>query len=106
MELETLKTAREQINSIDRWTQFSPARAFNNMVVPADSPLAVKWCSTGACFKVSKSPAQAMKAVVALGNTLGLQPISISYFNDTHTHAEVLAAFDAAIAKLEPSHAR
>jgi hypothetical protein len=63
------------------------------------------YCAVGALFKAGidrcgiewdKNP-----AYLALVKSTGTEPGEVGRFNDTHTHAEVLAAFDRAIASLD-----
>lgn len=83
--LETLKAARKSIENPERWTQ----GAFrSNGARCAASAL----CNTGADMHSYTA------AYTIMCDQVGKSLID---FNDTHTHAEVLAAFDAAIAKLE-----
>jgi hypothetical protein len=94
--LETLKAARKKIEDPAHWIQ--------NEICDGPKPWSAessKWCAIGAITSVmgtyTESPAEEILRSV-MG---GVKPTGIGDFNDTHTHAEVLAAFDAAIAKLE-----
>lgn len=98
--LETLKAARQLISDPAKWTQGELARDADGKQVPPLDDNATCWCSIGALRKAAgfgdiyKGPFGALYFKVP---TKG----SVSDFNDTHTHAEVLALFDAAIAELE-----
>ncbi len=106
--LEILKAARELISAPERWTQETSARTPDGRRCGALNANAVCWCSTGATLMFDPDN---------LGHfadsALGWQLMSDGYndgverFNDTHTHAEVLALFDKTIARLESgaSHA-
>ena len=80
------------------WTQGTYARDAVGIPVPSVSPEACSWCSAGAQFKaiweLSPGPGEATKAEVALLVAMGVYDTA---YNDTHTKAEVVAAFKAAI---------
>ena len=103
--LETLKSARKKITDPRRWTQEWFAKRIEEDGTFKDtdstSPYAACWCSSGAIravLGVDDSGSISDDYAIAFGlGSLG----DLEHFNDTHTHAEVLAAFDAAIAKLE-----
>lgn len=94
--LEILKAGRELISDPARWTQHTAARDEGGDWVSERSESAVCWCSIGALWKVadwaSEECSTAMSALEPDG------PDSLLAFNDTHTHAEVLAMWDRAIA--------
>lgn len=98
--LETLKAARKLITPVENWTREVFA---SNRLGDKRGPLeddAACWCASGAISKCSgMSPLRLSEGshIEALGYK---HVASLATFNDTHTHAEVLAAFDAAIAKL------
>lgn len=98
-----LKKARELISDEKAWTKGWFAKDERGRDVYADDPGAVCFCAMGAidraaeeCGGVDDVPALNM-LVRALGGT------AIDLFNDApeRTHAEVLAAFDKAIASSE-----
>jgi hypothetical protein len=72
------------------WTQRTAARDADNKIVDCWSDKARSWCLVGA--------AHALGYHEIIGDTLELI-VAGDYgnFNDTHTHAEVLAALDRAI---------
>lgn len=94
--LEQLKAARELISVPERWTTgFLARNDKGNPRVPKRED-ATCFCAYGALMRVSGTlDADAMGALDKLSGG------DMSTFNDTHTHAEVLAAFDKAIASLE-----
>ncbi len=93
--LETLKAARKLITPKKNWTRGSIARnGATGRPVKVGSSLATCWCMEGAIRKVN--PYCAFNLLV---RETGMPTPFI--FNDQHTHPEVLAAFDEAIAKLE-----
>ncbi|MCQ8277956.1 hypothetical protein NFI95_05790 [Acetobacteraceae bacterium KSS8] len=94
---ETLIKARDLIAVPERWTQRSYARtAAGATIGPKELP-AVCWCSSGAILRTENSWPRRFAAEEVLGAAMG---DSIVFFNDTHTHAEVIAAFDRAIASI------
>jgi hypothetical protein len=92
--LEILKAARAKIEKPECWTQDFYARSASGKKVVARSPAAVCWCSYGALQSVMKAKLLPIEIVLLLERPMHG---CIADFNDTHTHAEVLAAFDAAI---------
>ena len=100
---QILRAAREKIAVPERWTQKSHARDAQERWVAYDSREACKWCASAAIAAVC--PGTLWLYVTRL---LRLTPgfpagNSIMRWNDApdRTHAEVLAAFDAAIAAEE-----
>jgi hypothetical protein len=99
--IDNLKAARQLISNKDNWTTGWFARDFNGSRVHGAHKLtAISFCSIGAINKVTN-------------NTCGIQTMiefeikylfraidykcNVTYYNDTHTHEEVLAMFDKAI---------
>lgn len=101
MTLEVLVKARELLSDPARWTQGCFARTIDGAKVRSRSKNAVCFCSVGALRKVGGS--------AALGTAIDLLEAvvddSIDAWNDDpwRTHADVLAAFDAAILKAKES---
>jgi hypothetical protein len=88
---EILTAARELISVPERWTQGDYAKDKDGRSCLEDDEGAVCYCSVGAISKVRFSSV----ALEFLAREAGGY---IPDFNDTHTHAEVIAAFDRAIA--------
>ncbi len=97
--VETLKAARELISVPERWTQGESARGKTGRKVDFRGPYAVCWCSSGAVYKIG-GPCTSM-ANRYMDRATGGDYVT---FNDTHTHPEVLAAFDKAIELAEKDH--
>jgi hypothetical protein len=98
--LKTLKAARQLISDPAKWTQGEVARDKSGKGLDhALSGGAVCWCSLGAIRKVVENYDDFDEAYDILRDKGKIK--QIANFNDTHTHAEVLALFDAAIAELE-----
>lgn len=97
--LETLEAARKLILFKKRWITGVSARGKSGMSVSSLSRHAVCFCSAGAIWRAASGNNAAFWDAIEALNAV-ISPSSLPHFNDTHTHAEVLAAFDAAIAKL------
>ena len=101
--LETLKAARQLISDPAKWTQGEFARDATGYAVRPINDDCVCFCALGAIAHVDKTHKLRGSAAEKYLSKLceKSRNISIGIFNDTHTHAEVLALFDAAIAELE-----
>ena len=92
--MSKLQEVRDLISLPERWTKTFFARNAQGEGLWHEDSGAVCWCLTGACAKVDGdifgSTHTALKARLTSGE--------MSWFNDNHTHAEVLAFLDAAIA--------
>jgi hypothetical protein len=95
--LETLKAARDLISDPARWTQGTYARNEIGARTRDFEDASVSFSALGALRRVHMPPS----AVALLVKQLPEGIENIDAFNDTHTHAEVIALFDAAIAELE-----
>ena len=94
--LEILTAARAKIADEKNWCQNDYARsAVGELVIPTEDS-ACSWCSLGSIFSVVGSMGASYVHSEFLGRYMD-KPITI--FNDSHTHAEVLAAWDKAIAE-------
>lgn len=91
---EVLIAARAKIADPANWTQGMLARDASGIPVEVCSSRAACWCAVGAVAE--SAPYELTNTTVEfLNKAAGMQ---IETFNDTHTHAEVLAKFDEAIA--------
>jgi hypothetical protein len=93
--LEILTASRAKIADKNNWCQVASARNFMGASVSPYSITACSWCSVGAIECVEKSVFDTSAHVqleAFMGNDIG-------EFNDTHSHSEVLAAWDKAIAE-------
>ena len=99
--LETLKAARQLITDPAKWTQGAFARDADGNEVTPNNDLATCYCSFGAIQFVTKKRMMTSADRYLDGLCLSKFGIGLDVLNDTHTHAEVLALFDAAIAELE-----
>lgn len=91
---EILVAARAIIANEKNWTQGAYAKDKDGMSTGVICSNAVCFCSIGAIRKITMSS----DAMEVLRNHM---EDSIIAFNDGHTHKEVLAAWDEAIASLE-----
>lgn len=94
---DLLIEARKEIASPLHWTQGIAARDAEGEPCWPSSPTAVCFCSIGALERTSAEFAVAHAlgpAKVLLRKVMGM---GVVMFNDSHTHAEVMAAWDNAI---------
>jgi len=97
--VEILKDARELISVPERWTQGANARTKKGMPIGSAEHNAVCWCALGAIGKNSlPSSTEKLEAICFLVRQID---VAVSAFNDEHTHPEVVALFDRAIAAAE-----
>lgn len=94
--VDVLKKARALIEKPKNWTQHEYARNKLGENVLSLSPAATCWCALGAIIKFSDGAHVISHAERALERVIAGR-LSVSSFNDSHSHAEVLAAFDRAI---------
>lgn len=90
---EILRAARAKIDAPEKWTKGESARDASGRGVFSNSPAAVCFCSIGAIGNIIDStPMDIFRKAIGCG--------CISDWNDhkDRTHADVLAAFDKAIA--------
>lgn len=97
---QLLMSAKALIQDPNNWTQHVLARDGRNNLVSIASDDACKYCAEGAAMKVTAhSEGHIWEQVrYALYIALPLSAGSVVAYNDTHTHEEVLALFDRAIA--------
>ena len=95
--VKLLKDARNLIAKRENWTQDDFAKTADGNGVYSKSDEAVCWCSLGALTK--SSPPDEDKQIKNLAKLLLSEAMDspITTFNDSHTHEEVLAAWDKAI---------
>lgn len=103
-ELCVLKGARKLISDPAHWTKAAFARSANGEERNCLDGEASCWCAWGALYRAAydcgdKSLDEVEPARAILARSMD---DSIPSFNDNHTHAEVLAAFDRAILAASP----
>lgn len=105
--LEILIAARAKIAEPERWTKGTFSRNAEGEPCAVDwGPAAVCWCALGAINATTNKMHQLYELKSAAKDALALAVSpshdSVAYFNDdpATTHADVLAAFDRAIAGL------
>lgn len=107
-EASVLQDARDLIADPDHWTQGYGARTAEGYNIHPTSFGATSFCAVGAVNRVTggkpnlMEPAlTSLRAAVLEGAPSGARTSGpITTFNDNHTHAEVLAMFDRAIASV------
>ena len=99
---DILRAAKARIATPERWTRGTMARDEDGNGVASVSDHACAWCSLGAMEAEAGASTRArVYAIRALNRAIDNKPIDD--WNDApgRTHAEVLAAFDRAIAIAE-----
>lgn len=84
----TYRTVAELLADESRWTQGQSARDASGEWVPPKHESAIRWCVLGAIDNIY-GHADYWEKVRLLSDTI--EADSVHHFNDTHTHAEVLA---------------
>ena len=97
--VDYLRSARALIAEPEHWTQHSYYRDANGNPVPPSKQPIFSYCAVGACDRVVSitAPISTYHDVTTALKLAAASSESLARFNDTHTHAEVLAVFDAAI---------
>ena len=102
--VELLTASRDLISEPERWTQDAYARDIHGEPTDAVGDGAVCWCATGALWSAGHDHNGKHfydlyeDAVGELTQAAGRK--SLVLYNDGHTHNQVLALFDEAIAAL------
>lgn len=94
--LKVLMDARARIEAPERWTQGVSARSKSGRKVLIRSKAACRWCATSAIRLSAPDQYLSTKAIAELRRAIDAE--YVYQFNDSHTHAEVLDAFDRVIA--------
>jgi hypothetical protein len=101
---EILIAARAKIEAPERWTQGAYAKTAKRNKADPNSPRATCWCILGAVAAVTgdnpNRPDRAISSGLAAAAGVDAYNECVIEWNDApgRTHAEVLAAFDRAIA--------
>lgn len=98
--IDILRAAREKISKPGTWTQNATARDADGCQLLAIDPGAVSWCAYGAIIAVSLREGH-IAAIESVCRCTGAESLGVWNDRDGRTHAEVLAAFDKAIAAEE-----
>jgi hypothetical protein len=107
---DILKTGMAKIEDEKNWIQGVSARDRNGIRVSPEDKEAVCWCASGSIYSQASYLSPEYFLLDGVTNLLdattgidcgqiGLRPIA--RFNDTHTHAEVIALFKLVIAEQE-----
>lgn len=97
-----LMAGRMLISDPGAWTTGDYAKTAKGNGTYATNLKACSWCSVGALLCVDKGAGINAAYATARRHLEQQMKGAITVFNDTHTHAEVLAAWDRAIAKASP----
>jgi hypothetical protein len=100
--IEVLKAARELISDPAHWTQEDFAKDVFGLPVEPLYHRAVCFCALGAlakAYNLDPHEIDHSEAAYAIADAVNIGVDYIPEFNDDHSHAEILAAFDAAIAR-------
>jgi hypothetical protein len=100
---QLLVAARAVIEKPENWTQAAYAReGKDGRAVSTNHPDATCFCSIGAVYRAANDlglpRSEALSALGEQADKYGY--FTIHSFNDSHTHEEVLALFDDAIAAI------
>lgn len=95
---QILIAARKRIEKPENWTQVFMARTEEGAPTGAKAKNAYCWCASGAINAETNTVADSSRAHNCLA--IAMNSDGVVLFNDTHSHAEVLAAFDKAIESL------
>lgn len=100
---EILIAARKKIEKPENWTQGQAARNKSQSWCDPTYDFATCWCALGAIRSIVGKGSEADASFVDAYKELVKvsEDRFIGAFNDTHTHAEVLALFDKAIANAD-----
>jgi hypothetical protein len=99
--LAVLGRARQLLQDEARWCRGSFARAWRDIPVPVGSALARRYCALGAIMRAARELSVAGEpACVALEWQIG-RPVQDWNDDPLRAHADVVAAFDAAITALQ-----
>ncbi len=101
--VEILKAGRALIENPAHWAKGRFAFDCHMEEVTPGSPDACSWCSVGALIKLVnyedrfESRQHLEQAIRQIHSELPAYQGTLEYFNDTHTHSEVLRVWDKAI---------
>lgn len=98
--LQILKDALKLIENSDNWTQYTLARDANGHMVAPRSAAARSWCASGALRRTSMTSLQWGEVLTALRSAMDT-PIHLGFYNDRHSHEDIILLFKKAIAHLE-----
>lgn len=102
---EVLRAARELISVPERWTQRAYARTVQGREIGPNEENAACFCSAGALQRAEGVFPRWYETKAYKFLETATRVYSVTYFNDHHTHADVLAAFDRAVALAKQSEA-
>jgi hypothetical protein len=95
-----LARARELIVDERRWCKRSFARGWLGIPVPVQSVFARRYCALGAIMRAGRELGLSVKEAAKALEWQTVRPVPDWNDDPGHTHADVIAAFDAAIGAL------
>ena len=99
LERQIIEQARALIASPDTWTQGEFARDAEGLAISWRSPQAVQFCLWGAlnraAYEMTGDRRQSITLADRAAAAMREEGVSLSRVNDTGTHDDVLALFDA-----------
>ena len=99
---ELLRIARAKIAEPGTWIQNTLARNILDMKVDPPTPSAVKFCLVGAVYQTEGTDVRGeTNCLVYLEQALPDGWYDLEFYNDSHTHQQVLDVYDRAIALAE-----
>jgi hypothetical protein len=101
--LAVLARARELIADEERWCRRSFARSWLNIPVPVQSVAARRFCAMGAIMHAGRKLGMRVEEARNVFEWQIARPIEQWNDDPVRTHAEVIAAFNSAIAALDGS---
>lgn len=98
---DNLRAAKALIDTPEKWTKGAFARGRHGFSVDVSSPIATCFCLRGAVHAVTGNGRRTRDVFSALERAVGRR--GLAQWNDriSRTHADVMAAFDQAIAAAE-----
>lgn len=106
-DIDFIRKAREIISDESHWTRGELARDARGDDVPPLSPRAHCFCAVGALARATKLRTDTVDSARIMNQIRRVCGIDfLSDYNDSHTHAEVLAMFDKTIRALEKEEAK
>lgn len=99
---EILVQLRALLDKPEHWTQSQMARNVNSAPVDPTSEEATQWCMAGGLCKItSNKTGTSMYYILARDAISAVVSTRVVNFNDSHTHADVLAAIEEAIKRCD-----
>lgn len=95
--LELLKAGKEVIQDPNKWSRGSMARKGDGTPTYESDPDATRWCSIGILYKLMPKLGPKYEEADHLLREASGSAEYFGFWQDSHTHAEVMAVWDRAI---------